>query len=239
MTAKITIPTEVKAALESDFSAEVSKHFNVPEAEFTKFLHKYISKNFSKEKARRAERRKGPNGKGRISGYILFSTENRSKVLAKNPDIQFTDVGKKLGNMWKSLSDAERKAWNSRAAKENLENGFTPKEAETPAPQSDNVSLKITKTRKGGRPKATPAAVESTPLPPTESTPEPEASAEATEAPARRKPAAKSDDAAPKGRRRNTIEAEPTPAGRRRLTKAAATAETPAEEKKPRKRVPK
>jgi len=36
------------------------------------------------------------------------SKENREKVKAENPDITFGQIGKKLGEMWRALSDEEK-----------------------------------------------------------------------------------------------------------------------------------
>ncbi len=56
----------------------------------------------------------------RVSGYILFSNENRQAVKDANPDIQlFTEIGKKLGRMWGKLDKADKEKWNAKAAKQN------------------------------------------------------------------------------------------------------------------------
>jgi len=50
--------------------------------------------------------------KPRKSGYINFCKVERPKLKKKNPDMSFGDQGKKLGEMWKSLSESDKKRWN-------------------------------------------------------------------------------------------------------------------------------
>jgi len=50
---------------------------------------------------------------------LLFSTiskEHREKVKADNPDLSFGGVGKKLGEMWRALSDKEKEEYKTRKA---------------------------------------------------------------------------------------------------------------------------
>ncbi|KAI9320737.1 high mobility group box domain-containing protein [Dichotomocladium elegans] len=50
-----------------------------------------------------------------LSAYILFSQENRSKVQAENPDAAFGQIGKILGERWKSLSESDKKPYLDKA----------------------------------------------------------------------------------------------------------------------------
>ena len=45
------------------------------------------------------------------SAYIFFCTENRQKVIDENPGIKFPDIGKKLGKLWKNMSDSEKEPY--------------------------------------------------------------------------------------------------------------------------------
>jgi hypothetical protein len=47
---------------------------------------------------------------------MLFSKENRAKVKEENPDITFGGIGKKLGEMWRELSEKEKAAYKSEKA---------------------------------------------------------------------------------------------------------------------------
>jgi hypothetical protein len=42
---------------------------------------------------------------------MLFSKEHRAQVKEDNPEITFGGVGKKLGEMWRALSDDEKQAY--------------------------------------------------------------------------------------------------------------------------------
>jgi len=46
---------------------------------------------------------------------MFFNMENRTKVVDENPGIAFGDVGKKLGAMWKNLSDSEKAPYVKKA----------------------------------------------------------------------------------------------------------------------------
>ncbi len=52
--------------------------------------------------------------------YILHisscSKEHREKVKADSPDLTFGGVGKKLGEMWRALSDKEKEEYKTRKA---------------------------------------------------------------------------------------------------------------------------
>ena len=43
--------------------------------------------------------------------YFFFCKAQRPKIIAKNPNFTFGEVGKELGAQWKKLSDAEKKKY--------------------------------------------------------------------------------------------------------------------------------
>lgn len=49
------------------------------------------------------------------SSYILFCQEMRPQIIAENPDLSFTEVGKHLGEAWKRLPDHEKQSFDLRA----------------------------------------------------------------------------------------------------------------------------
>ena len=55
-------------------------------------------------------------GKRALTGFMLFSKENRAKVKEQNPDITFGGLGKKLGEMWRALSEKEKAAFKTEKA---------------------------------------------------------------------------------------------------------------------------
>jgi hypothetical protein len=44
---------------------------------------------------------------------MLFSKEHREKVKKENPDLSFGGVGKKLGEMWRALSDDKKEEYKN------------------------------------------------------------------------------------------------------------------------------
>ena len=46
-----------------------------------------------------------------MSAFFLYSQAFRSQVKEENPDITFGEVGKKLGEMWRALSEDEKQAY--------------------------------------------------------------------------------------------------------------------------------
>jgi hypothetical protein len=48
-----------------------------------------------------------------VSPYIKFANDQRAKVIAANPGIAFTDVARKIGELWRGLSDAEKAKYKS------------------------------------------------------------------------------------------------------------------------------
>lgn len=135
------ISSAVTKSLLAKLPSETASKFDIDENEYKEFLQSFLSDQLGKAtKSGRAAGPKGKNGKGRISGFILFSTTNRDTVRKKNSDMQFTDVGRQLGKMWRELSDNEKAKWNSKAQKQNEENGI-------PTPTPKNTKKESTGTK--------------------------------------------------------------------------------------------
>ena len=49
--------------------------------------------------------------KRKPNAYINFVKKNRPKVIEEFPDLSFTEIGSKLGEMWRALSDEEKKKY--------------------------------------------------------------------------------------------------------------------------------
>ncbi|KAI8969286.1 high mobility group box domain-containing protein, partial [Mycotypha africana] len=60
--------------------------------------------------------KKDPNAPKRgLSAYMFFSQEKRAEVKADNPDASFGQIGKLLGEKWKSMSDEDKKPYVAKA----------------------------------------------------------------------------------------------------------------------------
>jgi hypothetical protein len=128
------ISTAVTKSLLSTLPAAMATEFSVSEDKAREFLQGFLSSQLGKVSANRKNSTpKGTNGKGRISGYILFSNEHRPSVNKSQPDLKFTEVGKRLGEMWGKLSDSQKQEWNARAVSQNAANGLTPAPSAGPA----------------------------------------------------------------------------------------------------------
>lgn len=64
--------------------------------------------SFGGGKGKKNKTRKQEGGKKKLSGFMKFSKQERASVLKENPGIEFAGVGKKLGEKWRALSDAEK-----------------------------------------------------------------------------------------------------------------------------------
>ncbi|EAY08175.1 HMG box family protein [Trichomonas vaginalis G3] len=62
------------------------------------------------------------------SPYIFFCQEKRPQVKEENPGIAFGDIAKKLGEMWKNLSEEEKKPYMEMAEKDKEAHKNDPKE---------------------------------------------------------------------------------------------------------------
>jgi len=71
---------------------------------------KSSSKKSSKKKSSKKDK-----GERKVSGFFLFSSTNRPLIKAKDPELTFGEMGKKLGKLWGKLSDSEKATWNQKA----------------------------------------------------------------------------------------------------------------------------
>ncbi|KAG9685744.1 hypothetical protein KCU81_g5452, partial [Aureobasidium melanogenum] len=63
------------------------------------------------------KKKKDPNAPKRgLSAYMFFANEQREKVREENPGIKFGDVGKILGEKWKSLNEKQKTPYEAKAA---------------------------------------------------------------------------------------------------------------------------
>lgn len=71
----------------------------------------------STEKKKASRKKKDPSAPKRsLSAYMFFANENRDIVRAENPGITFGDVGKMLGDKWKSLTAEDKVPYEEKAA---------------------------------------------------------------------------------------------------------------------------
>lgn len=76
-----------------------------------------------------------------MTGYILYSREVRKRVVQNNPDSNFGEISRIVGNEWRSLAANEKLAWEEKASKLNEETKalLLSEECASPAPPVDQV----------------------------------------------------------------------------------------------------
>ena len=72
-------------------------------------------KKEKKEKSPKKEKEEKPKKKRGLTGYLLFSKENRAAVKEELGEVKPTEVVTEVAKRWKALTDEERGEWNTRA----------------------------------------------------------------------------------------------------------------------------
>jgi len=182
------ISKAVSTALLSTLPSAFAEKFELEAEAVKEFLNEFLASQLPKSagKGSRTTAKKGSNGKGATSGYILFSSVMRNDVIEdaegeeffkqvktdiKNeagdfvyedvlsstgerillPKIPFGEVGRRLGQKWRALSDAEKAEWNAKAVEANTANGLPPaekkasKKASVEAVENAPMEMKITR----------------------------------------------------------------------------------------------
>ena len=95
-----------------NFVLEAGDELHVTCASASGNANSVVSNNsqFGGKKGKNATR-KQEGGKKKLSGFMKFSKEQRPNIMKENPGIEFTQVGKKLGEKWRALPDAEKKSY--------------------------------------------------------------------------------------------------------------------------------
>ena len=63
-----------------------------------------------KKEKKEVKKKKDPNAPKRaLAPYMFYCKDQREVLKAQNPDVSFGELGKLLGESWKSLSDKEKK----------------------------------------------------------------------------------------------------------------------------------
>ena len=102
------------AELEKQMAAVLAKLDEKTEATATEAKPKK-EKSPKKEKAEKAEKEEKPKKKRGMTGYLLFSKENRAAVKEELGEVKPTEVVTEVAKRWKALTDEEREEWNTRA----------------------------------------------------------------------------------------------------------------------------
>jgi HMG (high mobility group) box len=100
------------------FDAEISVYVPPPGHDARGVLIEDRSKH-PRKRSKKAPR--DPAAPKRASGaYVFLTNELRPKILAENPGIKFIELGKLLGERWRSLEPDEKKRYETLAAQDKL-----------------------------------------------------------------------------------------------------------------------
>lgn len=76
------------------------------------------SKRPKKGQRRRGTKKDKNAPKRSPSAFLLYSKELRPQLQQQNPDLKNTEISKKLGEMWRGMSDEDRVQWYDKAKEE-------------------------------------------------------------------------------------------------------------------------
>lgn len=72
----------------------------------------------SRPKKHKSKKDKDPDApKKPLTGFFLFSKDNRERLTKEHPEFKITQIGKLLGEEWGLASDAEKKKYSEKAEK--------------------------------------------------------------------------------------------------------------------------
>jgi high mobility group protein B3 len=95
-----------------------------------------------------SKKKKEKRGEQALTSYILFCNANRAEVKEKNPDMDPKDITRTLANMWKNLTDEQKKPFVDESKREAerikaaLQNKDSDKEDETESETEKKVEKK-------------------------------------------------------------------------------------------------
>jgi len=80
-----------------------------------------------------------------MSSFMFFANEKRDEVRAKYSDLKFTEIGKKLSELWKELTPEDKKIYEDKAGKDKLRYNeemtkYKPPQEEEPESESSSSS---------------------------------------------------------------------------------------------------
>ena len=113
-----------------------------------KYMEKYTDENFGKVRTKKAPKRVGLNGKGRLTSYLMYCAKIKDELKVKG--LSQTDIAKEAGRLWRELPDSEKEQWKNKANEANEKNGLSPSKSpktKTTKPRTKNIQEKQTKPR--------------------------------------------------------------------------------------------
>ena len=110
--------------LSSDDRVKYEKMAATDKARYESEMKDYVPPKGSKEeakssKAKKPKAKKDPNApKKPLTSFMLFSNEVRSRIQKENPSMTFGELGKKIGELFRGLSSADKQKYEDLSKKE-------------------------------------------------------------------------------------------------------------------------
>uniref|UniRef100_A0A146KQX2 Protein polybromo-1 n=1 Tax=Lygus hesperus TaxID=30085 RepID=A0A146KQX2_LYGHE len=91
-----------------------------------------------------SKKSKSSGKKSLVTGYILYSGDIRKSITLSNPECNFGEVSRIVGNEWRKLSASDKASWEEKAARINEETANRPPSpAPSPAPTGPPAPTEI------------------------------------------------------------------------------------------------
>eukprot|EP01117_Protostelium_nocturnum_P011167 TRINITY_DN4056_c0_g1_i1.p1 TRINITY_DN4056_c0_g1~~TRINITY_DN4056_c0_g1_i1.p1 ORF type:complete len:207 (+),score=87.30 TRINITY_DN4056_c0_g1_i1:111-731(+) len=103
--------------------------------------------------ARKSKSKKDPlKPKRGMSSFMFFANDKRAEVRTANPSLKITEVGRKLGEMWKELTPEEKKKYEDLSSKDSERyqeamKGYTKPESDSDSSDDDSSKKKRKKNK--------------------------------------------------------------------------------------------
>ncbi|XP_034008880.1 FACT complex subunit SSRP1-like [Trematomus bernacchii] len=96
---------------------KIDEYSDLDEDQHNAYLEE--KKKGKKERKPRKERKRRPKEVGApkrpMSAYMLWLNVSRERIRAENPGISITEISKKAGEMWRTLSKEDKGEWDIKA----------------------------------------------------------------------------------------------------------------------------
>lgn len=104
--------TELKLKIENSEEVDADS----VDAMLMQSIEKVYILQAEQEAAEGKKKKRKSSEKKAFTAYMFFSIKNRERVASENADMKFTDVGKRMGELWKAMSEDEKKPYREMQA---------------------------------------------------------------------------------------------------------------------------
>merc|ERR1712146_74335 len=110
------LPQEEKDALNAQYRTEFEEYKKkMAEYKKTDEYKKFQKASYAKKFKKCPKDKNAP--KKPLSAYFMFLADNRESMKAEFPELKITELGKKVGELWKALSEEEKEVYKAKSRK--------------------------------------------------------------------------------------------------------------------------